>query len=78
MIITLTFAARYKPEEEQHQLPPLEDVPEDHWTPQAGLIKLFSSVDRCTISLYPSVRRLSRIIYMCIGGVLGLQTLEWR
>jgi hypothetical protein len=32
--------AQPQPEEEQHQLPPLEDVPQDHWAAQAQLVPL--------------------------------------
>jgi hypothetical protein len=46
----LTLTARHEPEEEQHQLPPVENVPQDQGTPQAGL-KIKLSIPEHCISL---------------------------
>lgn len=51
-MMSLTFLARHKCQEEQHQLPPLENVSEDQGTAQAGLNT--SAVKCITLHGYPT------------------------
>jgi hypothetical protein len=65
-----TRSAQSESKEEQHQLPPLQDVSEDQRASQARLSRLSLLDTACTPFVYPLEQQNKRSIGTRIGGVI--------